>query len=93
MKFEWDEGKRQSNWQKHNVDFVAVTRIFQQETVRWVDNRKDYGEERINVLGEIEGEIFFVTYTERNSRYRLISARRANSRERRKYYKGILGRN
>ena len=60
--------------------------------MQWIDNRKNYGEERVNVLGEVEGDIFFVTYTKRNTKYRLISARRANSRERRKYYKGIVGR-
>ncbi|AFZ49472.1 hypothetical protein Dacsa_0713 [Dactylococcopsis salina PCC 8305] len=43
MEFEWDEGKRQSNRKKHDVDFVAVTRIFQRETVKWVDDRQDYG--------------------------------------------------
>ena len=92
MEFEWDEGKRESNWQKHNVDFAAIPPIFDNETVKWIDDRKSYGEERVNLLGTIKGEIFHITYTKRNSKYRLISARRANSRERRKYYKGIVGR-
>ncbi len=92
MEFEWDEGKRQSNLQKHDVDFEDIKALFESQTLEWIDNRRNYGEERINVLGEIQGDIFFVTYTKRNTKYRLISARRANSRERRKYYKGLLGR-
>jgi len=92
MEFEWDEGKRQSNLQKHGVDFDKIKPIFDGQTVEWVDNRRNYGETRTNLLGQIKGDIFCVTYTKRNSKYRIISARRANSRERRKYYKGILGR-
>ncbi|MDR9404253.1 MAG: BrnT family toxin [Halothece sp. Uz-M2-17] len=92
LEFDWDEGKRQSNLQKHGVDFEDITPIFETDSVQWIDNRKNYGEERVNVLGEVEGDIFFVTYTKRNTKYRLISARRANSRERRKYYQSLLGR-
>ena len=92
LEFDWDEGKRQSNLQKHGVDFEDITPIFETDSVQWIDNRKNYGEERGNVLGEVEGDIFFVTYTKRNTKYRLISARRANSRERRKYYQSLLGR-
>jgi len=92
MEFEWDEGKRQSNLEKHGVDFEDITPAFEGQTVNWIDDRRDYGEQRVNLLGEVEGEIVFITYTRRNFRYRIISARRANSRERRKYYKDILGR-
>jgi len=92
MEFEWDEEKRQSNLEKHGVDFEDITPIFEGQIVDWVDHRRVYGEERVNLLGEVEGNIFFVTYTRRNSKYRLISARRANSRERRKYYQSFLGR-
>ena len=33
--------------------------------VEWIDDRKDYGEERIDLLGMCEGVILHVTYTER----------------------------
>lgn len=89
--FEWDEGKRQKNIAKHNIDFADITPILENDPLQWIDHRRDYGEERVNLLGEIEGEIFFVTYTIRHSKYRLITARRANSRERRKYYQSLLG--
>lgn len=91
MEFEWDEQKRQRNLEKHGVDFKDITPIFEGQIVEWIDKRQTYGEERINLLGEIEGNIFFLTYTKRNSKYRIISARRANSRERRKYYQTLLG--
>ena len=46
-----------------------------------IDNREDYGEERFNLLGIVEGQLLNVTYTERSGRYRLISARRATKEE------------
>ncbi len=92
LEVEWDEGKRQSNLQKHGVDFEDIKAVFESETtVEWIDNRRDYGEQRVNLLGDIAGKIFLITYTKRNAKYRLISARRANSRERRKYYQSLLG--
>lgn len=57
MEFEWDEEKRQSNIQKHGIDFDKIKPVFDKQTVEWVDNRKDYGETRFNLLGEIEGYI------------------------------------
>lgn len=45
------------------------------------------GEERWQVIGMVD-DILFVIYTEREDRIRLISARRANKNERRKYYAG-----
>jgi hypothetical protein len=94
MEFEWDEGKRQSNLQKHNVDFEDIKPVFEQDnqTIQSIDNRQDYGEIRIKILGEIQGKVYCVIYTKRNSKYRIISARRANSRETRKYYQSLLGR-
>ncbi len=90
MEFEWDEGKRQSNLQKHGVDFEDIKPVFKGNPIQKIDTRKDYGEERINLIGEVDNEIFFITYTIRNSKYRIISARRANSRERRKYYQSLF---
>ena len=51
------------------------------------DDREDYGEERINLLGMCEGVILHVTYTERVDRIRIISARRAARHEQDDYYR------
>ena len=47
--------------------------------------RHDYREERRLTVGSIEGRIYAVAYTMRGEIIRLISARKANHRERRKY--------
>jgi hypothetical protein len=51
------------------------------------DDRKDYGEERFNMLAKVEGRVFHVTFTERGQITWIISARKANKREQRRYEK------
>ena len=45
------------------------------------DHRWDYGEDRFQLYGMIDGRLFFLVYTVRNSITRIISARKANQRE------------
>jgi len=49
------------------------------------DQRREYSEQRRIVLGKIEGRLYAVAYTMRDKIIRLISARKANQREQRKY--------
>ena len=49
------------------------------------DQRRDYGERRINRVGMVDGLILHVTYTLRGERIRIISARQANRYERANY--------
>lgn len=88
MNFEWDETKRQINLSKHGIDFVAAATIFDDiERIETEDDRQDYGEIRIQVIGEAKPGILFVVYTERDSgnTYRIVSARKANKKERALY--------
>ena len=62
MAFEWDERKREANLVKHAVDFVDMAALFDGATVEAVDDRRDYGETRINCLGEVEGRVYAVSY-------------------------------
>jgi uncharacterized protein len=86
MAFEWDEDNRKAHLAKHGVDFRRATQIFDGPTVETVDDRLNYRETRINALGEIEGRVYAVTYTWRDRTRRIISARKANAREQRKYH-------
>lgn len=45
------------------------------------DNRFSYGEVRYELIGRIEGRLFVLIYTPRHNEIRIISARKANSRE------------
>lgn len=77
-------GRSQSYYQlkKHDVTFHQATKVFDDlMAFEEIDERKDYGEERINVIGMCDGIILHVTYTERGDRIRLISARKAEKDE------------
>ena len=86
MEFEWDENKNKSNQVKHGISFEEIIEIFDYPMLVKVDNRKDYGETRYIGVGRNGLAVLFtVVYTERKSRIRIISARLANKKERRKY--------
>jgi uncharacterized DUF497 family protein len=51
------------------------------------DTRKDYGEQRLRVLGYVNGLLHAAVITPRGGKIRVISLRRANRREERAYAK------
>jgi hypothetical protein len=80
--FEWDAGKEATNLQKHGVSFAQAAVAFSDPfAVEWIDDRRDYGEERVILLGMTGGQVLTVVYTERETRIRIISARRATRYE------------
>jgi uncharacterized protein len=89
MLFIWDENKCHSNTIKHGIDFEDTKDIFQHPFVIRPDNRFDYGEKRWIALGIMFEIIIVVTFTIRDERIRIISARKANRRERGNYYEKI----
>jgi uncharacterized protein len=86
MNFEWDDRKAAHNAAKHGVPFEYAVRVFlDPHRLDSKDARRDYSEERWFTLGKIEGRLFAVAYTPRGEVVRLISARKANEREQRRY--------
>lgn len=84
--FEWDEAKRLRNLSERGVDFIDVLEVFDSlERLEFPDTRRDYGEDRFNVLCPVRGRLFHITYTVRGGARRIISARKANKREVRTY--------
>jgi len=62
--FEWDDAKATANWRAHGVSFHHAIKAFRDRfAVERFDDREDYGDERINLLGRCEGVILHVTYT------------------------------
>ena len=88
MNFEWDLAKSNSCQISRNFDFAYVVSIFSDPTLLVEhDQRWDYGEERFRALGVIDKKVFVVVFTQRIKAIRIISARRANSREVKRYEK------
>ena len=84
--FEWDDSKAESNEAKHSVSFPFAARAFEDENRLTVtDDRFEYGEARYITLARIEQRIYVLVYTMRGSAIRLISARKANSKEVKRY--------
>jgi uncharacterized protein len=86
--FEWDDARVAKNWRRHGVTFrQGAEALHDPLAVEEIDEREDYGEERINALGMRGGVILHVTYTQRGDRIRIISARRATKYEKDHYYR------
>ena len=87
--YEWDEAKREANLVKHGVDFMDALEVFADPLrIERVNRRREYAEERREVVGMVRDQMLFVVYTLRGEVRRLISARRASRNERRAYYAG-----
>jgi uncharacterized DUF497 family protein len=96
MRFEWDEAKNQRNLLKHRVRFETAALAFDDPcAVTQRDDSRD-GEERWITFGAIgQGTILVVVHTcfevEGEDVTRIISARAAESRERRAYEEANQG--
>jgi uncharacterized DUF497 family protein len=98
FQFEWDPAKNLSNQRKHGVSFEEPAQIFRDPLyLSWKDRVLD-GEERWQACGEVEGlSLLVVAHTIREEVedgseievVRIISARRAEPKERRRYEKEI----
>ncbi|MGB5594830.1 MAG: BrnT family toxin [Crocosphaera sp.] len=87
MKFEWDEKKNRQNQQKHGISFEEAKEIFSRIVFTAIDERFFHNEIREISIGTIQGVVIItVAHTERNSKIRLISARKATPKERRQFY-------
>jgi uncharacterized DUF497 family protein len=85
--FEWDDAKARQNLASHGVSFETARLAFDDPfAVAREDRRHDYGEDRYLLLGMVEHHLLAVAYAQRGARLRIISARLAESRERRRYH-------
>lgn len=85
MEIEFDPAKDIRNIARRGVSLGLAIELFQGATVEIVDERRDYGEVRIIAYGLITGRPHICVYTMRGERRRIISLRRANAREQRKF--------
>jgi uncharacterized DUF497 family protein len=85
--FEWDEAKAAANLAKHGVSFEEARQAFADPfAIEFVDDREDYGEDRLILLGMVDNRLLVVVHTLRADKVRIISARDAEPHERRQYH-------
>jgi uncharacterized DUF497 family protein len=85
MKIDFDPAKDQANIEKHGCSLALAEGFEWEGAYSWPDLRQDYGEIRISALGYVGSRLFAVIYTDRDDVRRIISLRKANAREERKY--------
>lgn len=83
--FEWDERKAAQNVAFGRPPFDLAMRMDFTTAIVLRDIRMDYGEVRMIALGLVDGRVHVLVYTEREDAIRIISFRRANDREARRY--------
>jgi hypothetical protein len=87
MLFEWDRSKAEANLRKHGVSFEEAQTIFTDPlSITLPDPDHSEDEQRFVDMGvSNQKRVLVVVYTERGLRIRLISAREATAKERKKY--------
>jgi len=85
MDFEWDDEKDQANLRKHGISFQEAATIFDGPVLTNEDDDL-HGEVRELSYGLLGGLVVIcVVHTTRGSKTRIISARKANSNERKNF--------
>lgn len=86
VRFDWDAAKNAWTREHRGFDFAVASRVFESWCLAVEDTRHDYGEQRVITLGEVDARCYVVVYTMREPDLcRIVSARKANARETRKY--------
>lgn len=87
--FEWDDNKAKSNAIKHKVTFEEASTIFADfHSITINDPRHSITEKRQITAGQsVSQRLLVVVHTERTGKIRIISARKASTKEREQYEK------
>jgi uncharacterized protein len=87
--YEWDEDKRAVNLRDHSVDFGDARGFDWETAIVTIDDREDYGELREMAFGFIGVRLHAIAFTRRGGNIRIISLRKANRMEMRRYVDAI----
>jgi uncharacterized DUF497 family protein len=88
MRVTWDLDKEKENIRKHNISFAYAAEVFHDDhRLVWYDVGHSGEEDRYINIGKTDDEVVvFVVETESNEdELRIITARKANKRERKAY--------
>jgi len=95
-RFEWDEAKALSNYQKHGIKFEDAALVFNDPFAVVGRDRIENGEERWRTIGMSGGIMLLLVahtlrFEEENTEViRIVSARRLDKKERKYYENGYL---
>jgi uncharacterized DUF497 family protein len=85
MKITFDRAKRERTLKERGLDFADAVEVFAGPTFDLEDNRLDYGETRTQTYGLLRGRLVVVVWTRRGEARQIISMRKCNAREEKKF--------
>ena len=88
MGFQWDAAKARANLRKHGVDFADAVGVFDDPLALTAHDPALSEAQMLSLGQDVLGRVLVVNWTWRGKELRLISARRATPRERRRYQEG-----
>ena len=85
MQITFDPDKRDKALLERGLDFASAAEVFAGRFYDRLDDRFDYGEERVITVGRLAGRMVVVVWTQRETARHVISMRKANDREQARY--------
>ena len=85
MDISFDSAKNARNIETHGISLERATEFEWTSALHVEDIRRDYGERRFQAFGTIGMRVYVLVYTPREGRMHVISLRKANKREVRRY--------
>lgn len=85
MEISYDAEKRDWTLRERGLDFEDAVHVFAGTTLTIEDDRKDYGETRYQTMGSLNERLVMVVWTPRGKARHIISMRKVNDREEKKY--------
>ena len=85
MHIEFDPAKSARNLRERGLSFEHAAEFDFETAVIWIDHRKPYPEVRFSALGWLTGRVHSLVFAETAGGIRVISLRKANKREVKRY--------
>lgn len=85
MKITYDKTKRLHTLKERNLDFEDAAIVFDGPVFEFEDLRFDYGEKRMVTVGYLLGRMVMIIWTDRGNARHIISMRKTNDKEQKKY--------
>ena len=85
MQIEFDTDKREKTLAERGLDFARAGEVFSLACITIPDERENYGEPRLSTVGFLDGRMVVLVWTPRGAARRIISMRKANDREQKRF--------
>lgn len=89
MKITYDKQKRLYTIKDRSLYFEDAAKVFEGPVFEFEDERFDYGETRMVTVGYLVGRMVMIVWTKRGDARHIISMRKTNEKEQKKYQKRL----